>query len=413
MRFFLPENDDMVDEGYDLLNDEYGEIRKDVYAHEIYGEPTCDGILVTKSVVKEKKANAIISAGGIGKYLRLPEGMPVMGDCGAFQFINEEVPPYSCEEICEYYQTCGFDYGMTLDHLITTFSLEFDEGNSLFTQQPSEEMKFRYRLTLDNGKEILRLCNTRKYSFTPIGVVQGWSPQSYLDGINELIEAGFKYLAIGGMARGSNSEIEPLLQTIGPIIRESGVELHFLGVARFNILEQFKQAGVTSCDSASTLFQAFKSTKENYHAPDRTYCAVRIPPVKGDKSPKVSKLLKPLKDDPVAYQKEEDRLYILEQNALRLVRSYAAGESPLEEAMKALIIYEEEFGGGKKHYELFEETLRDRPWESCTCKICQASGVDVVLLRGNNRNRRRGFHNTWLFYQGFLERTGRAPKNNA
>ena len=28
MRFFLPENDDLVDEGYDLLNDQYGEVRK-------------------------------------------------------------------------------------------------------------------------------------------------------------------------------------------------------------------------------------------------------------------------------------------------------------------------------------------------------------------------------------------------
>ena len=37
MRFFLPENDDLVDEGYDLLNDQYGEVRKDVYVHEIYG----------------------------------------------------------------------------------------------------------------------------------------------------------------------------------------------------------------------------------------------------------------------------------------------------------------------------------------------------------------------------------------
>ena len=402
----------MVDEGYDLLNDKYGETRKDVYAHEIYGEPTCDGILVTKSVVKAKKAKAIISAGGIAQFLRLPEGMPVMGDCGAFQFINEEVPPYSCEEICEYYETCGFDYGMTLDHLITTFSLEFDEGNSLFTQQPSDEMKFRYRLTLDNGKEILRLCNSKKYSFTPIGVVQGWSPQSYLAGIKELIDFGFKYLAIGGMARGSNSEIEPLLEVIGPVIKDTGVELHFLGVARFNMLEQFKQAGVTSCDSASTLFQAFKSTKENYHAPDRTYCAVRIPPVKGDKSPKVSKLLKPLKEDLIAYQKEEDRLHELEQSALRAVRSYASRETDLKDTMEALIAYEEEFSGGTKHYELFEETLRDRPWESCPCKICQESGVDVIFLRGNNRNRRRGFHNTWLFYRGFLERTGRASENS-
>ena len=413
MRFFLPENDDLVDEGYDLLNDQYGSVRNDVYAHELYGEPTCDGILVTKSVVKEKKAKAIVEAGGIAKFLRLPDGMPVMGDCGAFQFINDEIPPHSCEEICDYYENCGFDYGMTLDHLVTEFSLEFDEGESLFVRHPSDQMKFRYRLTLDNAKKILELCNSRNLSFVPIGVVQGWSPQSYLSGIKELIEVGFKYLAIGGMARGSNSEIEPLLKAIGPLIRESGVELHFLGVARFNLLEQFKEAGVTSCDSASTLFQAFKSTKENYHAPERTYCAVRIPPVKGDASPKVRKLLMPLKEDPVAYQKEEDRLYALEQKALSSVRSYAEGKADLEDAMKDLVAYEEEFGDGKKHFELFEETLRDRPWENCTCSICRDSGVEIVLLRGNNRNRRRGFHNTWLFYQGFLERTGRASKNDA
>lgn len=413
MRFFLPENDDLVDGDYDFLNDKYGTNRRDVYAHEIYGQPTCDGILVTKSVVKEKKAKAIVSAGGIAKYLRLPEGMPVMGDCGAFQFINEEVPPYSCEEICDYYETCSFDYGMTLDHLITDFSLEFDEGNSLFVRQPSEQMKFRYRLTLDNAKKILELCKSRNLSFTPIGVVQGWSPQTYLSGIKELIDAGFKYLAIGGMARGSNSEIEPLLSAIGPVIRESGVDLHFLGVARFNILEQFKKAGVTTCDSASTLMQAFKSTKDNYHATDRSYCAVRIPPVKGDASPKVSKLLKPLKDDPAAYSAEEDRLYQLEQKALSSVRAYASGDGDLEQAMHDLVTYEEEFGEGKKHFELFEQTLRERPWEQCPCKICQESGIEVVFLRGNNRNRRRGFHNTWLFYQGFLERVGRSPQNNA
>ena len=67
-------------------------------SHELYGAPTCDGILVTKSVVKEKKAKAIVEAGGIAKFLRLPDGMPVMGDCGAFQFINDEIPPYTCQK---------------------------------------------------------------------------------------------------------------------------------------------------------------------------------------------------------------------------------------------------------------------------------------------------------------------------
>ena len=42
----------------------------------VYGEPTCDGILVTKSVVKEKKAKAIVEAGGIAKFYDSPTGCP-------------------------------------------------------------------------------------------------------------------------------------------------------------------------------------------------------------------------------------------------------------------------------------------------------------------------------------------------
>jgi len=44
-------------------------------------------------------------------------------------------------------------------------------------------------------------------------------------------------------------------------------------------------------------------------------------------------------------------------------------------------------------------TLEDRPWEKCPCDICKRWGIEIVIFRGNNRNRRRGFHNTYVFYQ--------------
>ena len=411
MNFFIPENDDLVDPHYDFENDTYGPgrngTRTDVYAHEIYGQLSADGVLVSKSTVKPTKAKAIVEAGGIRKYLRLPEGTKVMGDCGAFQFINEETPPYTCEEICDYYESCGFDYGITLDHLITVFDVEYDEGQSLFTREPTEDMLFRYELTISNAKRMLELKQQRKLNFEPVGAVQGWSPLSYHMAIRDLIEAGYRYLAIGGMARASNSEIEPLLREIGPAIREADVKLHFLGVARTNVLDSFAEAGITTCDSASTILQAFKSNKENYHTPERTYCAVRIPPVMGDTSPKVHKLLKGIKHDPDALAKEMKRLHALETKALKSVRAYASGKTDLSAAMKDLVAYEDQFGDEKKYYPLFEETLRDRPWEQCECSICKDLGVEVVILRGNNRNRRRGFHNTWVFYQRFLEKIGR------
>ncbi|QWC20740.1 queuine tRNA-ribosyltransferase tRNA-guanine transglycosylase [Halorubrum sp. 2020YC2] len=49
----------------------------------------------------------------------------------------------------------------------------------------------------------------------------------------------------------------------------------------------------------------------------------------------------------------------------------------------------------------YRETLRSRPWDRCDCPICEDLGIEVAIFRGNNRNRRRGFHNTYRFYQKF------------
>jgi hypothetical protein len=42
-------------------------------------------------------------------------------------------------------------------------------------------------------------------------------------------------------------------------------------------------------------------------------------------------------------------------------------------------------------------TLHDRPWRACSCAICQEVGIDVVIFRGTERNKRRGFHNLFAF----------------
>ena len=52
---------------------------------------------------------------------------------------------------------------------------------------------------------------------------------------------------------------------------------------------------------------------------------------------------------------------------------------------------------------LLEKTLYDAPWKRCSCAICRKDGIQVIIFRGNNRNRRRGFHNTWLFYKMFQD----------
>ncbi|MEO2177237.1 MAG: hypothetical protein ABGY96_24495, partial [bacterium] len=130
---------------------------------------------------------------------------------------------------------------------------------------------------------------------------------------------------------------------------------------------------------------------------------VRIPPATGDLSPKVRKLLKVEEntngtDSAESFHK---KLVSLEKKALKAVREYADRKISLDKAMKALINYEDVFQDDRRYYSACEKTLHDRPWENCHCAICKEIGIEVILLRGNNRNRRRGFHNTYNFYRQF------------
>jgi len=46
-----------------------------------------------------------------------------------------------------------------------------------------------------------------------------------------------------------------------------------------------------------------------------------------------------------------------------------------------------------------ERTLAAAPWKHCDCDICAHIGVEVIIFRSANRNRRRGFHNLGVYHQ--------------
>lgn len=112
MRYFIPEWDDRVDPKYDFINDfsEPGRntYKDDVYAHEIYPTPNYDGILMSKVIVESnKKKKALIEQMGVHEFIRFDKTRPVMGDCGAFDYIDEYNPPFQTDEILDYYERLG------------------------------------------------------------------------------------------------------------------------------------------------------------------------------------------------------------------------------------------------------------------------------------------------------------------
>ena len=90
----------------------------------------------------------------------------------------------------------------------------------------------------------------------------------------------------------------------------------------------------------------------------------------------------------------------MEANALNALRAYDKGETSIENALDAVLTYDKYIGDDRDvHQKLYRELLEDKPWQQCDCVICRSIGIETVIFRGNNRNRRRGFHNTYVFYK--------------
>lgn len=400
MKYFIPEWDDLVDPQYNFQTDTLtlnrDPLLDDIYAHQIYQTPNYDGILVSKTVIsKSKKKKELIEKLGIHKFLNW--SAEIMGDCGAFSYLNEEKPPYTTEEILDYYENHGFNYGISIDHLIV----------GSFAKEGTRE--FRYDLTLKNAEDFIKKNKSRGCSFTPIGAAQGWSPESYRNAVKELIGMGYDYIAVGGVARAKSEEIIAILQSISPYLTPS-TRLHLLGVGRINVTNYFRHLGVTSFDSASPLRKAWLDPQTNYYTlSGKTYIAVRIPSSNA-KSGKIKRVLE-------AGLSDRETLKKLEERAINSLRKFDAGTMSLEETLEAILAYDKllivptdeenksqnSARSLRKNAQMYRELLEDKPWQKCNCKICREIGVEVIIFRGNNRNRRRGFHNTYIFYQRFQE----------
>lgn len=396
MKFFLPNFEDMVDPEYDFVNERFSPRRKvngrfshDWYAHQFFNEPIFDGMLVSKAIVTASMEERIREAGGIHAFCRLEKSTPIMGDCGAFSYWEESEPPYEIKDILNYYEDLGFTYGVSIDHLI-------------FTSMPGAERERRLGITLENARSFINEHKAGGYLFAPVGIAQGWDPISRRQAIKKLQVMGYRHLALGGMVRSSDKDIRATLEAIQPILAQDST-LHIFGIARLSILPELLRLGVTSADSASPIRRAFLGTGEdNYWAHDgQRYAAIRVP--KAEKG--AAKKRGVISTEDILENKgvSLEILHQMEQEALTRLRSYDEGKASLDETLASVLEYDRLHGDKRDHEKAYRRTLSDRPWKKCGCPICQKYGIEVMIFRGNNRNRRRGFHNVGVFYKKFRD----------
>jgi hypothetical protein len=128
---------------------------------------------------------------GMKHFFRLPESMETMGDCGAFTYVNQDVPPYRVEEVIEFYETSRFNYGVSLDHIV----FGYEKPGEIFSGEVLAECRRRQDITLTLAQEFLN--KSQKSCFTAFGVAHGWSKTSYRQSVEALLAMGYKNITMG------------------------------------------------------------------------------------------------------------------------------------------------------------------------------------------------------------------------
>ena len=414
MKFLYSDSLDFVDPSFDFIADRTAAKRRahldDNFPHEHLHKAPYDGLLVSRAIVGDARHPGKYSEAqcmrfwreGARSFLRYPTSRfpdsMIMGDCGAFSYRNAQVPPYSVAETLDFYADGGFSHGCSVDHLI------FDFLEDRAAAPPGA--KRRFDITLENAAEFQKHAKALGKGFTPLGVIQGWSAKSMAAAAAALCKQGYSYLAVGGMVPLRIEDIDYALDTIRAAI-PSRVKLHVLGFGKTEHLEVLQRHKVSSFDTTSPLLRAFKDGRRNFYARDASgqiqyFTAVRIPQAIDN-----DKLLRRAKRGKL----DQDNLLTLEATALKSVRGFASRRVRVEKAVEDVLTYgryalwddtASKTANDKRLEQLrgfYMETLNARPWENCLCRVCREIGVEAVIFRSSNRNKRRGMHNLHVFYQ--------------
>lgn len=398
MDFYFPDSQDQVDPRFDFIEEEHPAFhvrqRDDIYAHEALDDSRCDGILVSKGIVDGLSGAAgrytvaqrhRMYRIGVQRFFRLPPTMRTLGDCGAFSYVEDEVPPITPQDAIDFYEGCQFDAGISVDHVILGY--RSDAQPSLLEEDEDSAWVTRQRITLEYAEEFRRLSVEQGCRFEPVGAAQGWSPSSYRSSVEALQEMGYSRIAMGGMVPLKTPQILEVLEAVDGV-RLPDTRLHLLGVTRTESVHLFRDLGVTSFDSTSPFRQAFMDDRDNYHWHGQHYTAIRVPPVGGN-----AKLKRRIKSGEV----DQQVALRLETECLHQLRELDAGRSDdIDAVLEVLAAYHELFDQ-RDRVGVYRRTLEDKPWKQCTCGICAKAGIEVAIFRGTERNKRRGFHNIAVF----------------
>jgi len=405
--YFLPDWDDFLDVNFDFRKDKFSaenrSEREQAHSIELMRpRKLCDGVLVSlaqhlgsKGMLRHLPLTdpELLRPPSVRDHFGLSTDQWAFGDCGAFSYAGRHDPAISVERAIAVYELYDFDLGASVDHIpLAEIVAKSGKRRTL----SHEERKRRVSLTRSNAAEFMALWKARGCKFTPVGIIQGIDAHGYAKQVPKYIEMGYTHLALGGLVPRGDEEIREIVSEVSRVLKpyRDRPWLHLLGIFRPKLQPLFRESGVNSFDSASYFRKAWLRSDQNYlGTDDEWYAALRVPPAS---DPSTLKRLKKSGEREVTIRH-------LERDALSALRRYDAGKLSIESCLAAVLQYDclldrGEFSSGPLR-EKYHRTLEARPWKNCTCRVCTEIGIDVVIFRGYNRNKRRGAHNTLRLFE--------------
>ena len=404
--YFLPDWDDFLDVDFDFKNDRFSNVARSS-RHEQHSivlmrpKRLCDGVLVslaqnlgTKGLLRRvgMSSEDSLAPRSVRDFFSLQDDQWAFGDCGAFSYVNEDVPTISVEQAVSLYDLYDFNLGASVDHIPVPV-IATPNGNRKLTLV---ERRARVKLTRNNAEQFIQKHHERGATFTPVGVVQGIDAKNYADQVAQYCEMGYTHLALGGLVPRTDAESLEIVRAVHAKVEKLRAKpwVHLLGIFRPSLQPHFRELGVGSFDSATYFRKAWLRSDQNYLGVDgRWYAAIRVPPLS---DPRTLKRLQ-------ASGTSEATLRRMEAKALSTLRAYDQGGTLLESTLQAVLAYDKLLARAEllddKLIAAYRRTLETRPWQSCECRMCRDLGIDILIFRGINRNKRRGAHNTLRLYE--------------
>src|SRR3546814_1692698 len=117
-------------------------------------------------------------------------------------------------------------------HCCSVYHIIFDFDESLIGMEGgTTEAHRRFDITLENANAFWRATRDMSNRFTPLGVIQGWSPGSMAEAARRLVAMGYNYLAVGGTVPLKSTQIKACLRAIRDVVPAT-TRLHILGFSK-------------------------------------------------------------------------------------------------------------------------------------------------------------------------------------